>query len=93
MQTAMWTNQYRKLSFQIRLEIKCITFSNIGAFISVIKCVVGTGVLALPLAFQYAGTILGPLLLIATAFVLIHGIQMLVITDNPLNTPLIVTPS
>lgn len=53
--------------------------SNIGAFISVIKCVVGTGVLALPLAFQYAGTILGPLLLIATAFVLIHGIQMLII--------------
>ncbi|XP_016955298.1 glutamate transporter polyphemus-like [Drosophila biarmipes] len=52
--------------------------SNFGAFVSVIKCVVGTGVLALPMAFKYAGTILGPLLLIATAFVLIHGIQMLI---------------
>ncbi|XP_052845681.1 glutamate transporter polyphemus-like isoform X2 [Drosophila gunungcola] len=52
--------------------------SNFGAFISLIKCVIGTGVLALPLAFRYSGTILGIVLLTLTAFLLIHGIQLIV---------------
>ncbi|XP_070071696.1 glutamate transporter polyphemus-like isoform X2 [Drosophila takahashii] len=55
--------------------------SNFGAFISVIKCVVGTGVLALPLAFSYAGTILGIILLIAIAFILIHGINIICMVE------------
>ncbi|KAH8262482.1 hypothetical protein KR026_008049, partial [Drosophila bipectinata] len=51
---------------------------NFGAFISLLKCVVGTGILALPLAFYYAGIICGTILLIAVAFILIHGMQLLI---------------
>ncbi|XP_016988952.1 glutamate transporter polyphemus-like [Drosophila rhopaloa] len=53
--------------------------SNFGAFISLIKCVIGTGILALPLAFKFSGTLLGIPLLILTAILLIHGIQLIVI--------------
>ncbi|KAH8268794.1 hypothetical protein KR018_007172, partial [Drosophila ironensis] len=54
--------------------------SNFGAFISLLKCVVGTGILALPLAFYYAGIIFGFILLVLTTFLLIHSMQMLIIS-------------
>ncbi|KAH8378791.1 hypothetical protein KR009_001362, partial [Drosophila setifemur] len=52
--------------------------SNIGAFISLLKCVVGTGMLALPLAFSYSGIVLGIVLSILIALMLIHGMQLLI---------------
>ncbi|XP_016956267.1 glutamate transporter polyphemus-like [Drosophila biarmipes] len=53
--------------------------SDIGAFFSLLKSVVGTGVLSLPLAFYYAGIINGIVLLILASIMLVHGIQMLII--------------
>ncbi|XP_016941806.4 glutamate transporter polyphemus [Drosophila suzukii] len=53
--------------------------SDFGAFISLLKSVVGTGVLSLPLAFYFAGIINGIVLLILASIMLIHGIQMLII--------------
>ncbi|KAH8262481.1 hypothetical protein KR026_008048, partial [Drosophila bipectinata] len=52
---------------------------NFGAFISLVKCVVGTGVLALPRAFYYSGIIFGIVMLIAITFMLIHSMQLLII--------------
>ncbi|EDW94061.1 glutamate transporter polyphemus isoform X1 [Drosophila yakuba] len=53
--------------------------SDLGAFFSLLKCVVGTGVLAIPLSFNYAGMINGVVLLVLCCFMLIHGMQMLII--------------
>nr|AAO25079.1 AT27573p [Drosophila melanogaster] len=53
--------------------------SDIGAFFSLLKCVVGTGVMAIPLSFNYAGIITGIILLVSVCFMLIHGMQMLII--------------
>ncbi|KAH8322506.1 hypothetical protein KR067_007948 [Drosophila pandora] len=53
--------------------------TNFGAFISLIKCVVGTGILALPMAFYYAGIIFGIFMLVTITFLLIHGMQLLII--------------
>jgi len=53
-------------------------YSDIGAFFSLLKCVVGTGVMAIPLSFNYAGIITGIILLVSVCFMLIHGMQMLV---------------
>ncbi|EDV51350.1 glutamate transporter polyphemus [Drosophila erecta] len=53
--------------------------SDFGAFFSLLKCVVGTGVLAIPLSFNYAGMINGVVLLVLVCFMLIHGMQMLII--------------
>jgi len=53
-------------------------YRDFGAFISLLKSVVGTGVLSLPLAFYFAGIINGIILLILASIMLIHGIQMLV---------------
>ncbi|XP_043064049.1 glutamate transporter polyphemus-like isoform X2 [Drosophila ficusphila] len=52
--------------------------SEIGAFILLVKCIIGTGVLAMPLAFSYSGTVLGIVLLTLTSIVFIHGIHMLI---------------
>ncbi|XP_037720321.1 glutamate transporter polyphemus isoform X2 [Drosophila subpulchrella] len=54
--------------------------SDVGAFFSLLKCVVGTGVLSLPLAFYYAGIINGTILLIVSCIMLIHGMQLLIIS-------------
>ncbi|KAH8364642.1 hypothetical protein KR084_009510, partial [Drosophila pseudotakahashii] len=53
--------------------------SDFGAFILLLKSVVGTGVLSLPLAFYFAGIINGVILLILCGIMLIHGIQLLII--------------
>ncbi|XP_044251960.1 glutamate transporter polyphemus isoform X1 [Drosophila takahashii] len=53
--------------------------SDFGAFILLLKSVVGTGVLSLPLAFYFAGIINGVILLILVCIMLIHGIQLLII--------------
>ncbi|XP_016988957.1 glutamate transporter polyphemus [Drosophila rhopaloa] len=52
--------------------------SDFGAFILLLKCVVGTGILALPLAFYFAGIVNGVVLLTLVCIMLIHGIQLLV---------------
>ncbi|XP_017133590.1 glutamate transporter polyphemus [Drosophila elegans] len=52
--------------------------SDFGAFVLLLKCVVGSGSLALPLAFYYAGIVNGVVLLCLVSFMLIHGIQLLV---------------
>ncbi|XP_017020751.1 glutamate transporter polyphemus-like [Drosophila kikkawai] len=52
--------------------------SNWGAFVSLLKCIVGTGVLALPLAFHYAGIVMAIFLLLLCTFLLIHGMQLLI---------------
>ncbi|XP_017058867.1 glutamate transporter polyphemus-like isoform X3 [Drosophila ficusphila] len=52
--------------------------SDIGAFILLVKCIIGIGVLALPLAFSYSGAILGIFLLILTSCIFIHGIHLLI---------------
>ncbi|KAH8366845.1 hypothetical protein KR200_012145, partial [Drosophila serrata] len=49
-----------------------------GAFVSLLKCIVGTGVLALPLAFHYAGIVTAIILLLLCTFMLIHGMQLLI---------------
>ncbi|XP_017150812.1 glutamate transporter polyphemus-like [Drosophila miranda] len=52
--------------------------TNTGAFVSLLKSVIGTGILALPLAFSYTGWMCGAILLILTTIMLIHGITLLV---------------
>ncbi|XP_017058857.1 glutamate transporter polyphemus isoform X2 [Drosophila ficusphila] len=54
--------------------------SDFGAFVSLLKCVVGTGCLALPMAFYFAGIINGVFLLTLCCFLLIHGMQLLIIS-------------
>ncbi|KAH8296231.1 hypothetical protein KR054_003386 [Drosophila jambulina] len=49
-----------------------------GAFVSLFNCIIGTGVLALPLAFYYAGILMGIFLLLLCTFMLIHGMQLLI---------------
>ncbi|KAH8260452.1 hypothetical protein KR038_000349, partial [Drosophila bunnanda] len=49
-----------------------------GAFVSLLKCIVGTGVLALPLAFHYAGILMAIILLLLCTLMLIHGMQLLI---------------
>ncbi|XP_017020750.1 glutamate transporter polyphemus-like [Drosophila kikkawai] len=52
--------------------------SNFGAFVSLLSCVVGVGVLALPLGFFFAGILNGLFLLIVLALLLIHGMHVLI---------------
>ncbi|BFF99061.1 glutamate transporter polyphemus [Drosophila madeirensis] len=56
-----------------------VPMSNVGAFVSLLKCVIGTGILALPLAFAYTGWLNGSILLILITIMLIHGITLLII--------------
>lgn len=51
---------------------------NLEALISILKVVVGTGILALPLAFHYTGIIGGPILTLLIIAWLIYGIHILV---------------
>lgn len=51
---------------------------NLEALISILKVVVGTGILALPLAFHYTGIIGGPILTLLIIAWLIYGIHVLV---------------
>lgn len=52
--------------------------TNSDALISLLKCVVGTGCLALPLAFFYAGLAGGIILTILVTGLLIYGMQLLI---------------
>ncbi|EDV40657.2 uncharacterized protein Dana_GF23814 [Drosophila ananassae] len=53
--------------------------SNIGAFATIVKSVVGTGLLALPMALQWSGIILGVMLLIGAMMLQTHGLQLLIV--------------
>ncbi|XP_017864454.1 PREDICTED: proton-coupled amino acid transporter-like protein CG1139 [Drosophila arizonae] len=52
--------------------------SNCDALLSLLKCVVGTGCLALPLAFFYVGYVGGIILTIVVTALLIYGLQLLI---------------
>ncbi|XP_064545666.1 glutamate transporter polyphemus-like isoform X1 [Drosophila montana] len=52
--------------------------SNCDALTSLMKCVVGTGILALPLAFHYAGFIAGAVLTACCTALLVYEMQLLV---------------
>ncbi|BFG05719.1 glutamate transporter polyphemus-like [Drosophila madeirensis] len=52
--------------------------TNTGAFVSLLKGVIGTGILALPMAFAYTGWMCGAILLTLTTIMLIHGITLLI---------------
>jgi len=50
----------------------------VDAFFSLLKCVIGTGILAMPLAYSKTGIIGGTLLTVSSVALLIYGIQLLV---------------
>ncbi|ALC44276.1 CG12943, partial [Drosophila busckii] len=52
--------------------------SNCDAFISLLKSVIGTGILAMPYAFMYTGIIVGVVLTALITVLLIYGMQMLI---------------
>ncbi|XP_030372912.1 glutamate transporter polyphemus-like [Scaptodrosophila lebanonensis] len=52
--------------------------TNCDTFISLLKCVIGTGVLAMPLAIAYTGMIGGAVLTTITTIVLTYGMHLLI---------------
>ncbi|XP_068141984.1 glutamate transporter polyphemus-like isoform X2 [Drosophila tropicalis] len=52
--------------------------TNLDAFFSLLKCIVGTGILAMPKAFFYAGILGGVILTIVTTMVLMYGMHLLI---------------
>ncbi|XP_062132870.1 glutamate transporter polyphemus isoform X1 [Drosophila sulfurigaster albostrigata] len=48
------------------------------AFFSLVKCVIGTGILAMPLAFKFTGVLGGCVLTVLSMFVLIYGMELLI---------------
>ncbi|KAH8371239.1 hypothetical protein KR093_006715, partial [Drosophila rubida] len=48
------------------------------AFFSLVKCVIGTGILAIPLCFMHMGMIGGVVLTVLSMFVLIYGMELLI---------------
>lgn len=60
------------------LQVTELFHRNCDALLSLLKCVVGTGCLALPLAFFYVGYVGGIILTIVVTALLIYGLQLLV---------------
>ncbi|KAH8239296.1 hypothetical protein KR032_002916, partial [Drosophila birchii] len=66
-------------------------YRNVGAFVSLMSCVIGMGILALPLGFYFAGIINGIFMLTVSTILLVHGMHLLVslvwrIKKNPIQT-------
>ncbi|KAH8366846.1 hypothetical protein KR200_012146, partial [Drosophila serrata] len=51
---------------------------NVGAFVTLMSCVVGVGFLALPLGFFFAGILNGIFILIVVTVLLVYGMHLLV---------------
>ncbi|KAL7733891.1 hypothetical protein ACLKA6_011601 [Drosophila palustris] len=52
--------------------------TNFDAFFSLLKCIIGTGILAMPLAYVYSGILGGTILSVLCIALLIYGIQLLI---------------
>ncbi|KAM8709877.1 hypothetical protein ACLKA7_016650 [Drosophila subpalustris] len=52
--------------------------TNFDAFFSLLKCIIGTGILAMPLAYMYSGILGGTILSVLCIALLIYGIQLLI---------------
>ncbi|XP_032291117.1 glutamate transporter polyphemus isoform X4 [Drosophila virilis] len=52
--------------------------SNCEAFMTLLKCVIGTGILSMPLAFKYSGTVGGVVMTILCTALVIYGMQLLI---------------
>ncbi|XP_039481822.1 glutamate transporter polyphemus isoform X2 [Drosophila santomea] len=64
-------NPYEKRSVEVPL-------TNCDAFISLLKCVIGTGILAMPLAFRCSGFVVGAVMSILLMILLTYSIHLLV---------------
>ncbi|XP_001986364.2 glutamate transporter polyphemus isoform X1 [Drosophila grimshawi] len=64
-------NPYEKRTVEVPLN-------NFDAFISLLKCVIGTGILAMPLAIRYSGIVSGMLLSVLLMIVLTYCIHLLI---------------
>ncbi|KAH8372720.1 hypothetical protein KR009_003440, partial [Drosophila setifemur] len=64
-------NPYEKRTVEVPL-------TNCDAFISLLKCVIGTGILAMPLAFRYSGIAVGTVMSIVLMIVLTYSIHLLI---------------
>ncbi|KAH8260451.1 hypothetical protein KR038_000350 [Drosophila bunnanda] len=52
--------------------------SNVGAFVTLMSCVIGVGLLALPIGFHFAGLLNGIFVLIVSTLLLLHGMHLLI---------------
>ncbi|KAH8233082.1 hypothetical protein KR026_003901, partial [Drosophila bipectinata] len=64
-------NPYEKRTVEVPL-------TNCDAFISLLKCVIGTGVLAMPLAFRCSGIVIGIVMCILLMIILTYSIHLLI---------------
>ncbi|EDW08094.1 glutamate transporter polyphemus isoform X1 [Drosophila mojavensis] len=64
-------NPYEKRTVEVPL-------TNFDAFVSLLKCVIGTGILAMPLAMRYAGIVSGVLLSVLLMVLLTYCIHLLI---------------
>ncbi|KAH8348002.1 hypothetical protein KR084_002972 [Drosophila pseudotakahashii] len=64
-------NPYEKRSVEVPLN-------NCDAFISLLKCVIGTGILAMPLAFRCSGFVVGAVMSILLMILLTYSIHLLI---------------
>ncbi|XP_070069103.1 glutamate transporter polyphemus isoform X3 [Drosophila takahashii] len=64
-------NPYEKRSVEVPLN-------NCDAFISLLKCVIGTGILAMPLAFRCSGFVVGAVMSLLLMILLTYSIHLLV---------------
>ncbi|KRF78411.1 glutamate transporter polyphemus isoform X2 [Drosophila virilis] len=55
-----------------------VPLNNFDAFISLLKCVIGTGILAMPLAIRYSGVVAGALLSVFLMILLTYCIHLLI---------------
>ncbi|XP_017124439.1 glutamate transporter polyphemus isoform X3 [Drosophila elegans] len=68
-------NPYEKRSVEVPL-------TNCDAFISLLKCVIGTGILAMPLAFRCSGFVVGAVMSVLLMILLTYSIHLLVYIWN-----------
>ncbi|XP_017039117.1 glutamate transporter polyphemus isoform X2 [Drosophila ficusphila] len=64
-------NPYEKRSVEVPL-------TNFDAFISLLKCVIGTGILAMPLAFRCSGFVVGAVMSVLLMILLTSSIHLLI---------------
>ncbi|KAH8371671.1 hypothetical protein KR093_008408, partial [Drosophila rubida] len=55
-----------------------VPLNNVDAFISLLKCVMGTGILAMPLAIRYSGVVAGVVLSVLLMVLLTYCIHLLI---------------